>query len=346
MALQPQGQPRKQATASRTTPACQTGTDQNRVHAVLTLLECPICFHFPRNGQLYRCSNGHVVCNDCFSSFQERQGRVLCPTCRDGNLTHDALVKQIADTLFTGLSLRCKHYTCGCDRKYPWQFLPRHEQECQFRKSRCPALFATGCQWSGTINTLIEHVKVNNCITLLRSTSGEAGTCFQSEFRDLYDLQNRSNHHRKPDLLVSRPIIPYLVYVTLHRSQRNHNNCWCVIVRSISPDHLLESIRFRLVICPDPENPLKRFTFEGRPISHRTTDSDAVAKGDYFALHDTQLEIRCDSLATLTDTELKAALIFQYKITISVGSEAEEPNTAKRRREQPCDKAIKESTAR
>ena len=39
------------------------------------ILECPICFNIPREGPIYQCENGHIVCKSCFPKCEK------CPQC-------------------------------------------------------------------------------------------------------------------------------------------------------------------------------------------------------------------------------------------------------------------------
>ena len=40
------------------------------------ILECPVCLVPPKCTPIYRCDNGHILCNDCRSKVK------LCPECR------------------------------------------------------------------------------------------------------------------------------------------------------------------------------------------------------------------------------------------------------------------------
>ena len=40
------------------------------------VLECPICLTVPREGPIFQCENGHIVCKECFEKIVE------CPQCK------------------------------------------------------------------------------------------------------------------------------------------------------------------------------------------------------------------------------------------------------------------------
>ena len=42
-------------------------------------LECPVCFETPNSIPIYKCINGHLVCNDCIPKLKE------CPICRNSS---------------------------------------------------------------------------------------------------------------------------------------------------------------------------------------------------------------------------------------------------------------------
>ena len=42
-------------------------------------LECPVCFETPNSIPVYKCINGHLVCNDCIPKLKE------CPICRNNS---------------------------------------------------------------------------------------------------------------------------------------------------------------------------------------------------------------------------------------------------------------------
>ncbi len=39
-------------------------------------MECPICLKIPRQGPIYQCEHGHIICEDCRENFEN------CPICR------------------------------------------------------------------------------------------------------------------------------------------------------------------------------------------------------------------------------------------------------------------------
>ncbi len=40
-------------------------------------LECPVCLQTRHDCRIYQCSNGHLICDNCYKQVRE------CPTCRE-----------------------------------------------------------------------------------------------------------------------------------------------------------------------------------------------------------------------------------------------------------------------
>ena len=40
------------------------------------ILECPVCLAPPTSTPIFRCDNGHILCNECRSQVK------ICPECR------------------------------------------------------------------------------------------------------------------------------------------------------------------------------------------------------------------------------------------------------------------------
>ena len=57
----------------------------------LSDLECPICIEVRADCHIYQCSNGHIVCQECY------KGISTCPICRT-QLPREGMRNRVAET--------------------------------------------------------------------------------------------------------------------------------------------------------------------------------------------------------------------------------------------------------
>lgn len=115
---------------------------------VQKLMECPVCLETPQFTPIYRCSSGHIMCNDCHGKVDK------CPVCQSTMGSDRCL---LAEQILYQLPARCKFFSYGCiiellDR----EMLKIHQNECPNRPIRCISIF---CTKDIAIERLAEHLK-------------------------------------------------------------------------------------------------------------------------------------------------------------------------------------------
>jgi len=89
-------------------------------------VECPVCLEAPRDGPIYSCPNGHLVCKKCKPE--------VCPICREvmGNIKSLLAINIIEIILH-----KCKFVKC--EDVFPLgEELTGHERNCKQRIVTCP----------------------------------------------------------------------------------------------------------------------------------------------------------------------------------------------------------------
>jgi len=111
--------------------------------AVMKELECPVCKVVPREGPIYECPNGHLVCQEC--------KRGTCPICREAMGHHRSL---LAVALIEKIYHECKHDEC--DEVFKLENLSDHEKLCKHRTVSCPD---DTCDKKLALSKLVDHLK-------------------------------------------------------------------------------------------------------------------------------------------------------------------------------------------
>ena len=57
-------------------PAARVVEDSLKLSVLQEVLECPVCYSVPRESPIYQCTNGHIVCKDCYRQL------TVCHSCR------------------------------------------------------------------------------------------------------------------------------------------------------------------------------------------------------------------------------------------------------------------------
>jgi len=116
------------------------------------ILECPVCIELPKT-PVYQCSNGHLVCNSCYSKISN------CPICRvylnqhkplrnltaeqflDDLCNNNNKVEQKPKVRRSSLRIPCKNALNGCELH--WNTNGEaigHLKSCKYRLVFCPDL--------------------------------------------------------------------------------------------------------------------------------------------------------------------------------------------------------------
>lgn len=134
-------------------------------------LRCPMCF-FICHPPVWQCSNGHVMCDHCADSVEDRGSR--CPVCRVAvRPPHRAHhLERLAATLSR---VSCAWAEHGCVHRGPYLDGEAHAAQCQFREVECPFTHLNhpsagnsergsggACSWSGPHSALICHLQAHH----------------------------------------------------------------------------------------------------------------------------------------------------------------------------------------
>jgi len=124
-------------------------TRLRKVKSLKKHVECPVCLEVPRQGPIYTCPNGHLVCHEC--------KREMCPTCREGMGANRSLV---AAAVIKNIFHDCKFD--GCDKDFPLENLEEHEKMCRHRTVICPNAW---CKAEISLSKLVLHLREKSCST-------------------------------------------------------------------------------------------------------------------------------------------------------------------------------------
>lgn len=132
---------------------------------MLTILQCPVCFHYPL-GNIFICSRGHSICCDCKSKLSE------CPTCKAsiGNTRNYVL-----EELMQSCKFPCEFSENGCQQQVKPHELEEHKRFCEYRKYKCP--FCSN--WEGYVSYLKQHLCQNHKEYELKGYNRRYDTLFQ-----------------------------------------------------------------------------------------------------------------------------------------------------------------------
>lgn len=93
-------------------------------------VECPICMACPILPPIRQCPNGHTLCDGCSEKVD------ACPTCRAQPVN---IRNRAAESMLAGVKVRCP-YAPHCTFKPLYGEVAKHQEECQHRPIKCPAL--------------------------------------------------------------------------------------------------------------------------------------------------------------------------------------------------------------
>jgi len=106
-------------------------------------MECPVCMEIPREGPIFSCPNGHLVCQKCKVT--------TCPICRQAMGQHRSL---LAVAVIEKIHHDCKHN--GCDEVFKLDNLCDHEKVCKHRSVSCPF---DSCDEKFALSKVLDHLK-------------------------------------------------------------------------------------------------------------------------------------------------------------------------------------------
>eukprot|EP00095_Tigriopus_kingsejongensis_P005498 maker-scaffold619_size123246-snap-gene-0.31 protein:Tk05498 transcript:maker-scaffold619_size123246-snap-gene-0.31-mRNA-1 annotation:"hypothetical protein DAPPUDRAFT_304089" len=103
--------PQESAKGEMNTPV-DSGEDPDKEKEkkeILSMMECPVCLEHPREGPIYNCQHGHLVCGKCQPKIRE------CPVCRSANIGHRNLfAEKMLQLTLKSITLPCTNHNEGC----------------------------------------------------------------------------------------------------------------------------------------------------------------------------------------------------------------------------------------
>lgn len=157
----------EQPKAEMNTPSSEEGDDdkEKEKKEILSMMECPVCLEHPREGPIFNCEHGHLVCGKCQPKIRE------CPICRSANVGHRNLfAEKMLSLTLKSITLPCTNHNEGCKVTGLAKELHKHESICMFRKIQCPAHHRGACHWQGSLTKLYPHLSEKKCAQVRKVT--------------------------------------------------------------------------------------------------------------------------------------------------------------------------------
>ncbi|CAF0714903.1 unnamed protein product [Brachionus calyciflorus] len=120
------------------------------------ILCCTVCLDLPF-ASIYQCSNGHLMCADCFAHLladaRLKEELATCPNCRC-EISKQLCCRNLAvEKTLSELPASCLY----CESMYARNILDFHQkEECLERPTKC-AYSQIGCNWEGPYHELDSH---------------------------------------------------------------------------------------------------------------------------------------------------------------------------------------------
>eukprot|EP01134_Creolimax_fragrantissima_P005657 CFRG5657T1 len=123
------------------------------VNIMTSMLDCCICFTIPEK-EIYQCSNGHILCDDCHRTLLASDNSV-CPTCRVQMSHTNPTRNLIGEAARNEMPAECENK--GCNHTTTLGKITEHSSMmCPFRLVKCK-YGKIGCDWDGVAKNLSDH---------------------------------------------------------------------------------------------------------------------------------------------------------------------------------------------
>lgn len=109
--------------------AYENANEENKKlsQSMLSLLECPVCLTPITKSPIPCCSNGHILCSECWTRSH------FCPVCRTDLHTATKCFSQTANSLLEIIpGLPCTNQHLGCSFSSPLLSLEAHQLTCPY----------------------------------------------------------------------------------------------------------------------------------------------------------------------------------------------------------------------
>ena len=251
---------------------------------LLNVLERSSCKKLPQQQNVYVCSQGHVLCQNC-------------PVCLEKS---KALAEAIMKKIFQ--NVQKSHVQCRfelCKVKLNIKDLTDHESFCTHREVPCPSTHRGACMWNGPLSQLIQHVKENGCVQVIfddscSNTTNQSisanqtiTTVFKSNLCDFPATEksvferNDVVTHWKPVLLLSNKFLNLWCHVVI---QRDSLGLWRLMAYSMLPKDCTNQINIKITVGDSVTG--RSFNFSGKLTSFETFTKE----GNFLYLHDVQIK--------------------------------------------------------
>lgn len=123
-----------------------------------------------------------LKCTNCskylsyFPIYFDANQNLLCGRCQP--IEHQTLIRNdIYEVSMEAFRFPCSYTSNGCSAEFFPKDIPKHEDWCEFRNIRCPALNLvtdTNCDWQGHSRDIYEHFESNHPKLILQDGRFEA----------------------------------------------------------------------------------------------------------------------------------------------------------------------------
>ena len=128
-------------------------SEKKKIEDMKKEIECPICLEVPREGPVFSCPNGHLVCKNCKGES--------CPTCREVMGNNKSLV---AVAIIERILHDCKFVEC--EEEFSLNEIDKHEKICKHRLVACPFSL---CVQMVPLSKLLAHLESNRSCCYTRT---------------------------------------------------------------------------------------------------------------------------------------------------------------------------------
>jgi hypothetical protein len=118
------------------------------------ILECIICHVVPRNGPIFQCTNGHLVCEECSEKTAAAKSCSVCQVRLPHTKSRCIAAEQVIEK--TDFVFDCVNAGDGCHFSAVRKRLQKHEGSCEARMVPCPD---APCKESLPLNKLLQHLE-------------------------------------------------------------------------------------------------------------------------------------------------------------------------------------------
>ena len=186
----------------------------------------------------------------------------------------------------------CENRTHGCEKEGDPEMVADHQEKCQYRVIPCPSRHRGLCPWVGSLQGFMAHAKQFQCIQIIKPKTDRENELLSSWIGDFSVagatvFDRTQDTHWQPVLLISKHIVRFLVYLTIHRTAFGH---WVFIPRSFSPAQWLNRFSVRWNVYSPTGEVKNNYIYDGKVNSHKLTKQEVLEAGRYLILTDAQIK--------------------------------------------------------